>query len=259
MAGKNGKSREHRHEWQQVAATLQMGKGGRVVGVQVRWGCAVRKCHAETVTTAAIRKPAANAKPTGENIPMSRGEVKAAVDRARQQRRESGTGSLAAMAEYAAEELLAEEFERPVPAESKRVGNAEERRNAVEFLTPQAITLTRELRAAYRRADQHGEDPGCQPADFYMDAQERLYTEAVHYREVSGVEWLGGEDADLMMYADGSVAAFIAAVHPSEGGVCAITKREHIKAAKALLNVEPIDCPQCGHSDGARVGHLCGV
>ena len=112
MTNKNGKGREHRHEWQQAAVTLQQGKG-RATGLTVRWECAGRKCDAATITQLTIRKPAANARPTGENVPASRREVKAAVDRARQSRKERGTGSLAAMAADDSFEELAEEFERP--------------------------------------------------------------------------------------------------------------------------------------------------
>lgn len=247
MAGKNGKAggNGHRHEWQQGRVALEQ-KGGRVVAVSVVWECAGRRCKAETVTQAAIRKPAANARPKAENPGLSAAELRGMVQRGKERRRESGSGSLAAMEEYAAaEELTEEDFETGGNGGGRRTGNAEERRNAIEFLSPlgelimasQAQTLTRKLRAAYRRADKHGEDPGCQPADFYEADLDRLYTEADKYREVSGVAFLDGYDADLMLYPDGSVAAFIPAVHPAEGGVAAITKPAHIQAARALLGV----------------------
>ena len=142
MTAKNGKAagNGHRHEWKQSAVTLQQ-KQGRVFGVEIRWQCAGRKCHAETVTTAAIRKPAANARPRSES-PAPQREVRAAVERAKRQRREGNTGSLAAMEAYAAEEaaweaaeLTAEDFETPGNGGGRR-GNAEERRNAIEFLAP---------------------------------------------------------------------------------------------------------------------------
>lgn len=133
MAGKNGK--EHRHDWQQSAATLQMGKVGRVTGVAVRWRCAKRGCGAETVTEANVRRPAANARPRAES-PLSAREVKAAVQRGKDRLRERNAGSLAAMAAEAdLDELTAEDFAPPA-GDGKRTGNAEERRNAIEFFMP---------------------------------------------------------------------------------------------------------------------------
>ena len=142
MAGKNGKAggNGHRHEWQQGRVALEQ-KGGRVVAVSVVWECAGRRCKAETVTQAAIRKPAANARPRSESLLTAR-EVRAAVDRAKRQRREGNTGSLAAMEAYADEEMAAEEAELtdedfvPPAGDGKRTGSAEERMNAIRFLEP---------------------------------------------------------------------------------------------------------------------------
>ena len=135
MSGKNGK--EHRHAWSQAGVTLQMGKGGRVVGVQVRWVCGGRRCVAETITQAAIRKPAANARPRSESPAPAR-EVKAAVERAKRHRREGNTGSLAAMEAYAdqeaaweAAESQAEEFETPGNGNGRRPKTVEEARAGI--------------------------------------------------------------------------------------------------------------------------------
>lgn len=134
MAKQNGKG-GHKHDWQQSAVTLQQ-KGGRVAGVVVRWQCAGRKCKAETVTQAVVRKPSANARPKAENPGYSAAEVRGMVQRGKERNREMGRGSLAAMeAEPDLDDLTAEDFVPPA-GESKRTGNAAERRNAFEFYLP---------------------------------------------------------------------------------------------------------------------------
>ena len=106
-------------------------------------------------------------------------------------------------------------------------------------MATQAQTLTRKLRDAYRRGEQAEArmDVGVEMGDYTTAPTCTLYREAVRYREVTSVEFLSGFDADLMMYADGSVAAFVPAVHWADG-VRAVTKAAEAKAAKELLGAE---------------------
>ena len=139
--------KDHKHTWTQGRVALEQ-KGGRVVAVTVIWQCAGRKCQAETVTTAALRKPAANARPRSES-PLTEREVRAAVERAKRQRREGNTGSLAAMEAYAAEEmaaeaaeLTAEDFERPPAGDGGHIRprNVEEVKAALGLLAPLEVS-----------------------------------------------------------------------------------------------------------------------
>ena len=84
MAKQNGKA-AHRHEWIQCRVALEQ-KGGRVTGITVTWQCAVRKCAAQTYSSAAIRKPSATATPKGDTWTegLARRDGKAAARKLRE-------------------------------------------------------------------------------------------------------------------------------------------------------------------------------
>lgn len=125
----------HKHIWEQTGVTIAQGKGGRVTGLTVRWSCTARRCGAETFTELAVRKPAATAKPKAPNAGWSRSEIKAAVERGKTRRRETGE-SLAAQAADDDFEELETEFERPVGAGNGKPRTVEETRQALQLYAP---------------------------------------------------------------------------------------------------------------------------
>ena len=104
-----------------------------------------------------------------------------------------------------------------------------------------AQTLSRQLRAAHRRAGKYEESDGWgyDYADFTTPALDQFFDRSVRYLDYreGQLAFLDGEDADLTLYPDGSVGVHIAAIPPEEG-IFALTRKADLLAAKELLEKE---------------------
>ena len=105
-----------------------------------------------------------------------------------------------------------------------------------------AQKLTRQLRAAHRRASRFEESPtawGYDYADFTTPALDQFFGQSVRYMDhrEGQLAFLKGNEADLTLYADGSVGVHVPAVHPEEG-IFALTRKADLRAAKELLEKE---------------------
>lgn len=136
-----------------------------------------------------------------------------------------------------------------------------------------AQTLTRQVRAAYRKGDQYeaGELAGYpDPKESFYDLGDftdapiaRFFGQAVRYLDYQGdaLACTGGQTAELTLYQDGSVAVWInpGAVHHS-AGIFALTRKADLLAAKALLGPPPLpDCSLPPRNERHRAGSHCWV